>query len=313
MKATSALNVRRPTDDDLPAALAVLQAADVALLGESDWTESGLREEWEELDLAEDVWLVELEGRLAGVASLTARGGGRFIADGYVHPELRGRGVGSALIRVTEARARDLGEAGGEDSSYIQNATIELDATPLYEAAGYLPVRHFWRLVANLDSEREVPVPEGVLLRNYRDPDECQVVYESLEAAFADHWEHQPRSYDEWAKRHFERDGFDPSLLWVAESEGEIAGAIDADDSHHQGEWGFIPAVGVLRAHRRRGIAEALLLTAFVELRARGETRVALGVDAQSPTGATRLYEKVGMHVFWEAIVYEKELDDLGG
>jgi len=89
MAATHDLRVRRPTWDDLPAALAVLQAADTVLLGESDWTELGLREEWRELDLAEDVSLVELEGRLAGVASLTDRGGGRFVADGYVHPELR--------------------------------------------------------------------------------------------------------------------------------------------------------------------------------------------------------------------------------
>lgn len=308
MDATRDFTVRRPTWDDLPAALVVLQAADAALLGESDWTVAGLEEEWRELDLAQDAWLVELDGRLAGVASLTARGGGRFVADGYVHPELRGHGVGSTLIRLTEARALELGGVAGEARVSIQNATIEFDAAPLYEAAGYLPVRHFRRLVANLDSAPEVTLPDGVLIRTYREPGERHTVYKTLEAAFADHWEHQPRSYDDWAARHFEREGFDPALLWVAEADGEIAGAIDADGSHQAGDWGFVPAVGVLREHRRRGIAEALLLTAFAEFHRRGETRVALGVDAQNATGATRLYEKIGMRVFWEAIVYEKEL-----
>lgn len=308
MDAASDFTVRRPTLDDLPATLAVLQAADEAILGESDWTETGLREEWQELDLTDDVWLVELGGTIAGYASLTARGDGRFLADGYVHPELRGRGVGAELIRLTEARARVLGSSEEAGRLYLQNATIEPDAAPLFARDGYLPVRHFWRMVATLDSEPEVVVPDGVVIRNYRDPDERQKVYETLETAFADHWEHRARSFEEWSRRHFERDGFDPSLLWVADMDGKIAGAIEADDSRSSGDWGFIHTVGVVRAYRRRGIAEALLLSAFVELRSRGETRVALGVDAQSPTGATRLYEKTGMSVFWEAVVYEKEL-----
>ena len=308
MDARSALTVRRPTLDDLPGALAVLQAADAGVLGESDWTEAGLRAEWNELDLAEDVWLAEHDGRIAGVVSLTSRGRGRFVADGYVHPELRGRGVGAELIRLTEARAVELGAAEHADRVYLQNATIELDAAPLYAARGYAPVRRFWHMVAELDAVPAAVVPAGVVIRNYRDPHERHAVYEALETAFADHWEHHPRAYGEWATRHFGRDGFDPSLLWVAEVAGEIAGAIDADDSHTEGDVGYVPTVGVVRAHRRRGIAEALLLTAFAELRSRGETRVALGVDAQSPTGATRLYEKVGMSVSWEAIVYEKEL-----
>ena len=40
-----------------------------------------------------------------------------------------------------------------------------------------------------------------------------------------------------------------------------------------------------------------------------------LGVDAQSLTGATRLYEKAGMHVDRQYANYEKELrpgEDLG-
>jgi len=36
-----------------------------------------------------------------------------------------------------------------------------------------------------------------------------------------------------------------------------------------------------------------------------GKQRVSLDVDAQSLTGATRLYEKVGMHIQRESITYE--------
>jgi hypothetical protein len=32
-------------------------------------------------------------------------------------------------------------------------------------------------------------------------------------------------------------------------------------------------------------------------------------VDATSATGADRLYERVGMHVHWAAVVFEKRID----
>ncbi len=35
---------------------------------------------------------------------------------------------------------------------------------------------------------------------------------------------------------------------------------------------------------------------------------IGLGVDAQNPTGATRLYQKVGMYPASEFVTYEKEL-----
>lgn len=40
----------------------------------------------------------------------------------------------------------------------------------------------------------------------------------------------------------------------------------------------------------------------------RGEHRCALGVDAQNPSDAIRLYERAGMRVLWRADMYEKEL-----
>ena len=77
------------------------------MLPESDWTAETLREYWDEFDLAEDAWVVELDGRVAGYADFEAREGGRLLGDGYVHPELRNRGVGSELLRLTEERAAE--------------------------------------------------------------------------------------------------------------------------------------------------------------------------------------------------------------
>ena len=66
--------------------------------------------------------------------------------------------------------------------------------------------------------------------------------------------------------------------------------------------------LGVRRPWRGRGIGRALLLSAFVAVQARGGEAVELGVDAANPTGATRLYEDVGMHELHSFEVWEKSL-----
>lgn len=299
---------------DLPEVLALAQASDLALIGESDWTEADLREEWEEYDLERDVFLLELGGRLAGYAAFEARGGGRMLVDGYVYPELTGRGVGTALLRQTEERAREeLSSSPDGERVYLQNAALAADpaAPSLYAAHGYEPVRHFWRMVIDLERAPEPRVPPGIELRIFREPEERRTVFETNQEAFADHWEHRPRSFEEWSKGAFDVQGYDASLVWVALEGGEVVAA-NLCYWKRQGDWGWVGSIGVRPQWRRRGIAEALLETSFAEFFRRGERRVGLGVDAQSPTGATRLYEKAGMRVFWEAIVYEKELRPAG-
>ncbi len=310
MSAAGAIARRPATIADLPEVLALAQASDFALIGESDWTEADLREEWQEYDLERDVVLLELDGRLAGYAAFESVGVGRLLVDGYVHPELTGRGVGSELLRLTEERAREeLESIPAGTRVYLQNAALVNDPAvpPLYAAHGYHPERHFWRMVIDLERVPEPVVPEGIELRLLRDPEERHVLHETMEEAFEDHWEHRSRTYEEWAKRVFDVEGYDPTLTWVALEGDELVAANICWWKRH-GEWGWVGPLGVRRPWRRRGIAEALLETSFAEFLRRGERRVALGVDAQSPTGATRLYDKAGMRVFWEAVVYEKEL-----
>jgi GNAT superfamily N-acetyltransferase len=198
------VNVRAPAERDFDDVLALVQAADVALLGESDWTEQELREEWEEADLERNAWLVELDGRPAGYALLIDRGGGRLNADGYVHPDLRGRGVGSELLRLTEERARELGGGAANGRVVLQNATLTLDPTvpALYERHGYVPARHFFRMVIDLGNDvREPPSPEGVEIAPYDHPHEARAVHETVQEAFAREWNFRPESFEEFERR----------------------------------------------------------------------------------------------------------------
>ena len=85
----------------------------------------------------------------------------------------------------------------------------------------------------------------------------------------------------------------------------EVVATIRNDAERNGG--GYVGALAVRRPWRGRGLGRALLLHTFAEFQRRGFDRVTLGVDAENPTGATALYESVGMTVESEAIVFEKE------
>jgi mycothiol synthase len=70
----------------------------------------------------------------------------------------------------------------------------------------------------------------------------------------------------------------------------------------------WVHSLGIKRPWRRQGIALAMLLHTFGQFYRRGIAKVGLGVDGQSLTGATRLYEKAGMHPAHQETLYEKEL-----
>jgi GNAT superfamily N-acetyltransferase len=106
-------------------------------------------------------------------------------------------------------------------------------------------------------------------------------------------------------------DIFDPSLWNLALADGQVVGtALNypyVDDDH---DMGWVGTLGVVREWRRRGLALALLHHSFQEFYRRGKRKVGLGVDAESLTGATRLYLKAGMHPDpkREWSLFEKEL-----
>src|SRR4051794_8106620 len=107
-----AVEIRHPDPtSDFDEVLALVQACDRAVYDDSDWTAAELREEWDDLDLERDAWVAVDDGRIAGVVHVYGLRGTRVLLDGYVHPELTGRGAGSRLLELAEGRARELSAA----------------------------------------------------------------------------------------------------------------------------------------------------------------------------------------------------------
>ena len=191
----------------------------------------------------------------------------------------------------------------------------------LYDEAGFQKARGFWEM--RIDMEAPPPAPQwaaGFELRPFDIDRDLRAVYEALDAAFEDHFGHveieddadvKETKFGRFKHQYTNPAYFDPALWFVLydAASGDIAGFSLCIPEHpaKQGV-GYVNAVGVLREYRRKGLAKALLLHSFGAFYERGITAVGLDVDADSLTGATRLYENVGMRVFKESFMIEKTL-----
>jgi mycothiol synthase len=260
-------------------------------------TEQDVRSWWLRTDLDHDSWLLEEDG--------TAIGGGWFdrlddhaFGGGCVRPGQKGRGLGSWLAETMESHARGLG------LNPIRNVTIakDTDARALLEARGYKEARRHWVMAIDLDEEPRPPeLPDGLALETFREEDAC-AFHDATKEAFADEWGFVALPFDQWWEM---RKGDDQSLWFVVRDGDEIAACARCDEMRGGG---FVGSLGVRKPWRRRGLGRALLLHAFREFRTRGFERASLGVDSENPTGATRLYESVGMYVESEHVTFEKKL-----
>jgi ribosomal protein S18 acetylase RimI-like enzyme len=130
-------------------------------------------------------------------------------------------------------------------------------------------------------------------------------VHATLTEAFADHYRPRSEPFAHWKARRFGHENFDPALWLVAWEGDEVAGALLG---YLSPDLGWVQELGVRRSWRGRGIGLALLLESFAAFGRRGQYRVSLGVDAESLTGATRLYERAGMRVERRHELFQKRL-----
>ena len=272
-----------------------------------------LRNEWETpgFNLETDAWVVTAsDGRVVGYEELYNRYAHASLnGDGYVHPDFEGQGIGTALLRALEARAcQHIDLAEPEHRVFVRNGMEHRDvaAREMHANEGYTPVRYTWRMETMLDETPPAPVwPEGIELRPYNLEQHDYLVYRAHEEAFRDHWGSVPHPYEHWQHHMVEEEAFDPSMWYIAWDGDAIAGY--ALCRYHLGN-SWVGTLGVRRPWRRHGLALALLYHSFGEFYKRGDRLIMLIVDSKNPNGATRLYQKAGMHIASEYVFYEKEL-----
>ena len=275
-------------------------------------TPEELEREWKSpgFKLESNAWVVETDGgRIVGFEEFNNRfAHASLMGDGYVHPEYLGRGIGTTMLRALEVRAHEeLKLAEPDLRVFIRNGMMIGDAVSrqMHETEGYRPIRFSWHMEIKLEEAPRTPVwPDGIELRAFVKEQQDHALFEAHEEAFSDHWGHTPGTYERWQHRYQAHDTSLWYIAWDARS-AQIAGY---SMCRYRMGHGWVGTLGVRRPWRKRGLGEALLLHSFGEFYKRGMKTIGLGVDAENPTGATRLYKKAGMYVAAEYVIYEKEL-----
>jgi mycothiol synthase len=299
--------VRSATAHDLDAIVELFDAYDVWDFGRTDSVREHLEADWvaSGFDPSTDSWLVtEESGGVVGFAY--AQGMPTESARdvfGRVHPDHHGRGIGSFLVASTERRART---RPGMKPAAVRNfaTTTDASARALLEDHGYRRVRVFWHMERMLGDDPDPAPIEGIALRPMRAGEE-RGIHAVMEESFAEHWGDTSPTFDYW-RRFMDRRCFDPGMAFLAvEREVIVGGVISTSAS----DAAWVRELAVRPDWRGRGIGTALLSSAFADLSRRGVAEVRLNVDAENQTGATRLYERAGMTVRRQWLVYEKQLE----
>jgi len=298
--------LRVPEPGDLDAVADVLIADQLADGGPAVLDAGFLRDEWNRagFTLATDAWVVtDGAGTITGYVQATFEEPGTTNCWGVVHPRHRGRGIGSALVGLTQERAARL--AAGLPSGRLLHVINAADATAadLLLASGLQLVRHFWHMQIDLQDQVDPgPLPDGIEIGGIDPATDLPLVKAVIDDAFADHWEYHPDPQDQWVADQTGRPTYDPALWLLATDAGQAAAALIGHVAEDQG---WVDYIGVRAASRGRGAGAALLRRSFAMFAGRGIRRVLLAVDAQNATGATALYERAGMKVvgrfdWWE-------------
>lgn len=294
--------LRAGAEADLDVAAALVRAEEESVRGRSDWGPQEMIDFWRRGDFAGGTWVVETAARSPVAFAMSMHRDDETDCWAAVHPDHRGRGLSAMLLAKVEERARERGSGRLKAGMLAENGA----ARALFDGLGFREARHYFHMRIVFDGAPPPPVwPDGIEPATFRRED-ARAFHSALGDAFEEEWGFLALPFDEWEQARLNAPDTDTSLWFVAREGDEIAGVNRCDSKKHGGGW--IGALGVRKQWRRRGIGLALLRHAFVEFHRRGEPHVGLGVDADNPTGATRLYESAGMAVLTEDIVFEREL-----
>ncbi len=297
------MSLRPPRDEDFEPMLALMNAHHLVAYGEADVTADEFRT-WlttPSIDPERDVRLLERDGRLVGYVDVDFTGDDprRWWSDIKIAPDEDERAILPELLRWADERA---------GSGILRTWTGVNDERMLraYEQDGFEPARHSYRMEMSLAGElREPAWPAGITVREFEPADE-RAVHEAHIEVWQDASDPVDETFEDWQHWLTKREGFDASLWFLAHAGDELVAFSLCRPDDTDPSAGYVNLLGVRRPWRRKGLGEALLLHSFHAFRVRGYTRATLGVDASSPTGATRLYERAGMTVYRDTVFLER-------
>jgi len=227
-----------------------------------------------------------------------------------VVPEHRGKGIGRKLAQKAIESFRERG------MERVEAVASKKEAINLFEGIGFKQVRVYSLMKRALESlPQSIGENQEVVIRKLHSGDRAEIeLLTFLENdTFSEHYNFRPASVEEVEHMLYENPSFrEQEWLFVYldnETVGYVGTGIDNKYNQERNtKTGWIMDIGVLKAHRRRGIGARLMIEGMKLLKTKGMTEAMLGVDDQNPTKAIKLYEKLGFQTIRKDIAYQKSI-----
>ncbi|MBM3143847.1 MAG: GNAT family N-acetyltransferase [Chloroflexi bacterium] len=268
-----------------------------------------------------DMIFVEIDGLpiAYGRAGWFRESEGNYIyyALGWIAPEWRRRGIGTAILRQNERRIYEIAaQHPAEAPKFFQNdhSDRQPGVAALLKANGYEAVRWGYEMLRRMIAPLpEAPMPAGLEVRPVME-DHYRLIWDAQNEAFRDHWGHVQTTEEDYQRWLSNPVTFDPTLWKVAWEGDQVAGMVlnffsEDENQEYQRHRGYTENISVRRPWRRRGLARSLLVQSIKMFREMGMEETALGVDSNNPNQALDLYSSVGYQIYKKATLYRKPLE----
>ena len=224
----------------------------------------------------------------------------RAFGEMHIHPDHRVEPMLTFAQGWWEARSRQRLAVIDDDLDKVLWVSVyehEVERIAFLEARGYTITRYYDELIRDLAQPIVAcPLPDGVVVVPAQEAgagDDLLV----HNAAFRDHWGSQPFTQERWD--HFKNEFYLLGSSWVAyDGDIPVGHVMCAKWPHDFEDRGFphswILSLGVVRSHRKMGLASALITLALEDFAADGMDCALLEVDSANETGAYGLYESLG-------------------
>ena len=260
----------------------------------------------------------DANGKLIGFAQLWISEPAEVI-DGWlsfrVHPDARGGDVEAATITWGEVRMREVSVMRGSPVKLRASTRAdECDRISLLTSCGFKADRYFFRMARSLSEPIPEPhFPEGFLLRQVSCEQDAEAWVEMFNQSFIDHWNHHDLTVEKFNYDSAKPDYRNDLDLIAVTDDGKFVAfcycGISQEENDRTGRnEGWIGVLGTRRGFRKIGLGRAMLLAGLHRLKAAGVATAILGVDAENPSGALRLYESTGFHNIRDSISYVKDV-----
>ncbi|MFF0560847.1 GNAT family N-acetyltransferase [Streptomyces sp. NPDC004266] len=261
-------------------------------------------------DPSQEQVLVEHDGGVVGYSTIRwwqeRDGTWLYLHRGYLLPEHRGQGIGSAMLDWAESRIRQLVQQHGTPQTAVLGANAmasEQEATALLLESGYRRV--FSLVELELADLRQLPdgkpLPAGIRVGAV-DPSSYRAAWKTVVdsyagAAFTERWTFE--SFLATAD----------STCWRAAWDREdMAGVALCSVRRQDATVGEVEELSVRTESRRLGLGRALLLDGLRCLRAHGAETARLYTGTANPHRSYDLYESAGFRRQNEYVRYRKPL-----